>query len=77
MDWSCYLFSVSDGNEVGRLKGHDGEVNALAFQQGLDGFLASVSDDKSCIREYRESFRPFYRLFLPPLGYRHRFFNSG
>lgn len=52
MDWSCYLFSTGDGTELGRLAGHDGEVNALAFKPGSDGVLASVSDDKSCIRMF-------------------------
>ncbi len=51
-DTCCYLLCSDTKREKARLVGHSGEVNDVAFGEGGD-VLASVSDDKTCIRAYR------------------------
>jgi hypothetical protein len=46
-DANCHLLCAATRREKAKLAGHRGEVNDIDFS--MDGALASVSDDKSCI----------------------------
>jgi WD40 repeat protein len=49
-DGSIALWNLRTDNFIGKLtNAHTGEVNAVAWSEGCEGFIASVSDDENLI----------------------------